>query len=402
MINAYLQSKTEMDDGAIHLLFSANRWEKRREEEKLSSGVTLVVDRYSYSGVAFTAAKGVPGLDLEWCKAPERGLLRPDAVLYLNMPIEAAQKRGGFGEERYETSDLQKARANFEQLTEDWWTIVDATERWRRLRRSANESPKTRWTDARRGWSSPGCGSRRCGSGTVRATHGRESESRATFSRAMRGSVLARGAARFMKISRLLARPRIAAPAPTSNASLSRGHTLARARVLEAFRMSERRSVEPREGVAYPVSLGASLSRVGDGDGDDAYVALRYDARVPGIDPTKPGRVRLDENGKRVRVEFQNVVDGERAINYQGVYAENKDDPREAGVECALIFDPDSGVVHDRAPRGHREGPSRDARRGGRRRGGGGWASTRTPPRARRQPPRRGNDPPRTHARRRP
>ena len=67
-------------------------------------------------------------MDLEWCKAPERGLLRPDAVLYLNMPIEAAQKRGGFGEERYETSDLQKAvRANFEQLTEDWWTIVDAT-----------------------------------------------------------------------------------------------------------------------------------------------------------------------------------------------------------------------------------------------------------------------------------
>ena len=129
MINAYLQSKTEMDDGAIHLLFSANRWEKRAAmEEKLSSGVTLVVDRYSYSGVAFTAAKGVPGLDLEWCKAPERGLLRPDAVLYLNMPIEAAQKRGGFGEELYETSDLQKAvRANFERLTEDWWTTVDAT-----------------------------------------------------------------------------------------------------------------------------------------------------------------------------------------------------------------------------------------------------------------------------------
>lgn len=90
MINAYLQSKCEMDDGAIHLLFSANRWEKRAAmEEKLKSGVTLVVDRYSYSGVAFTAAKKTEGLDLEWCKAPERGLLRPDAVLYLNMPIEA-------------------------------------------------------------------------------------------------------------------------------------------------------------------------------------------------------------------------------------------------------------------------------------------------------------------------
>lgn len=34
-------------------------------ESKLLSGTTLVVDRYSYSGVAFSAAKG---LDIEWCK----------------------------------------------------------------------------------------------------------------------------------------------------------------------------------------------------------------------------------------------------------------------------------------------------------------------------------------------
>ena len=30
-------------------------------EAKLRAGVTLVVDRYSYSGVAFTAAKKSPG-----------------------------------------------------------------------------------------------------------------------------------------------------------------------------------------------------------------------------------------------------------------------------------------------------------------------------------------------------
>lgn len=34
-------------------------------ENKLKSGTTLIVDRYSYSGVAFSAAKG---LDIEWCK----------------------------------------------------------------------------------------------------------------------------------------------------------------------------------------------------------------------------------------------------------------------------------------------------------------------------------------------
>ena len=119
----------DMDDGAIHLLFSANRWEKRAAMEKaLGDGVTLVVDRYSYSGVAFTAAKEVPGLDLEWCKAPERGLLRPDAVLYLDMPVDAAKTRGGFGEERYETGELQeRVRENFRSLREDWWTVVDAS-----------------------------------------------------------------------------------------------------------------------------------------------------------------------------------------------------------------------------------------------------------------------------------
>lgn len=34
-------------------------------ENKLRDGITLIVDRYSYSGVAFSAAKG---LDIEWCK----------------------------------------------------------------------------------------------------------------------------------------------------------------------------------------------------------------------------------------------------------------------------------------------------------------------------------------------
>lgn len=37
-------------------------------EATLRAGTTLVVDRYAYSGVAFTAAKALPGLDLEWCK----------------------------------------------------------------------------------------------------------------------------------------------------------------------------------------------------------------------------------------------------------------------------------------------------------------------------------------------
>ena len=39
MINAYLQGKTETDDAAVHLLFSANRWEKRQAAYHLCTKV---------------------------------------------------------------------------------------------------------------------------------------------------------------------------------------------------------------------------------------------------------------------------------------------------------------------------------------------------------------------------
>ncbi|CAM0137592.1 unnamed protein product [Umbelopsis sp. WA50703] len=85
----------------------------------LLSGTTLVVDRYAYSGVAFTAAKG---LDISWCKNPDIGLLTPDLVLFLDLPIESAEKRGGFGEERYEKRDMQiKVRELFLQMQDPLW-----------------------------------------------------------------------------------------------------------------------------------------------------------------------------------------------------------------------------------------------------------------------------------------
>ena len=99
LINSYLTNKTEINDESIHLLFSFNRWEaKEKMETLLKSGTTLIVDRYSYSGVAFSAAKG---LDMDWCKAPETGLLKPDLVVLLTLNAEAMAKRGGFGNERY-------------------------------------------------------------------------------------------------------------------------------------------------------------------------------------------------------------------------------------------------------------------------------------------------------------
>ncbi len=60
-------------------------------------------------------------------QGPDRGLPAPDAVIYLDLPVDVAQARGGFGEERYETVELQKMVAQqFRELSDGSWHIVDA------------------------------------------------------------------------------------------------------------------------------------------------------------------------------------------------------------------------------------------------------------------------------------
>eukprot|EP01134_Creolimax_fragrantissima_P007986 CFRG7986T1 len=125
-INDYLSNTVDMSDQAIHLLFSANRWEAMQSmQTDLTNGITLIVDRYAFSGVAFTAAKG---LDMEWCKSPDAGLLSPDLTVYMDLPIEEAMRRGGFGEERYEKKDFQdKVSRVFKQLRTPDWKVLDAS-----------------------------------------------------------------------------------------------------------------------------------------------------------------------------------------------------------------------------------------------------------------------------------
>jgi dTMP kinase len=96
------------DDHAVHLLFSANRWEAASQIEKdIANGITVIIDRYSYSGAVYSAAKNKADLSLHWAWQPEIGLPRPDVWFFLNLSQEEAEKRGGYGLERYETRNLQ-------------------------------------------------------------------------------------------------------------------------------------------------------------------------------------------------------------------------------------------------------------------------------------------------------
>lgn len=106
MIDSYLKSSVNLDDYSVHLLFVANRWECRGQIlDWILAGKTVVLDRYSYSGIAYSAAKG---LDIEWCKGPEAGLPKPDKVFFFNCPPDLARQRAEYGGERYEKLEFQE------------------------------------------------------------------------------------------------------------------------------------------------------------------------------------------------------------------------------------------------------------------------------------------------------
>lgn len=101
-------------------------------ERDLLQGITVICDRYAFSGVAFSAAKGLP---LDWCRSPDISLPAPDLTLFLDISPEKAKERGGYGSERYEMEEMQRrVRSIFQELASDvrqnegWpWVTIDAS-----------------------------------------------------------------------------------------------------------------------------------------------------------------------------------------------------------------------------------------------------------------------------------
>lgn len=131
-IDRYLKKEVEMEPMEAHLVFAANRHGLMGVmKEKLLAGVHLVVDRYCYSGIAYTLAKEAEKITIEWAKLADIGELKPDCVLYFDLLPEEAQKRNGFGSERFEASDFQKkvdgVMKKLAAEDRDLWKIVDAS-----------------------------------------------------------------------------------------------------------------------------------------------------------------------------------------------------------------------------------------------------------------------------------
>ncbi|KAH8859257.1 Thymidylate kinase [Schistosoma japonicum] len=112
LLAEYFDGKLQLELHASHLLHIANRWERQDEiSNALKAGISVVVDRYSYSGIAYTAAKFHPlsDADWKWCRSVEYGLLQPDFIFCL-APENFAEisVRDSSGGNKFETMDFQK------------------------------------------------------------------------------------------------------------------------------------------------------------------------------------------------------------------------------------------------------------------------------------------------------
>jgi dTMP kinase len=127
-INSYLTSQSVFDKKLLHLMFSINRWELKPFILKtlLEDKKNLILDRYTYSGIAYSFANGI---EWEFCVCPEKGLPKPDVVFYLNTnKVEELVKRHGYGEEVYENIIFQTKVKNVydTKLVDKNWIVIDA------------------------------------------------------------------------------------------------------------------------------------------------------------------------------------------------------------------------------------------------------------------------------------
>ena len=82
-IRNYLTKERNMRVEESHVLFSNNRWE---DQEMLRARLlspypqSIACDRYSFSGIAYSASKGMCWED---CVKSDQGMIAPDVVFYL-------------------------------------------------------------------------------------------------------------------------------------------------------------------------------------------------------------------------------------------------------------------------------------------------------------------------------
>ncbi|HYX72543.1 MAG TPA: dTMP kinase [Nitrososphaera sp.] len=126
-IKAFLEGKRDYLSEVKHLLFSANRWEKKKEiESMLENGTIIVMNRYWQSNLVYGAANG---MDINWLLRLDKRLPKEDITLVILVNPSISSKRAEM-QDAFE-SDTQLAASaykNYLKFAKQYkWKVIDGS-----------------------------------------------------------------------------------------------------------------------------------------------------------------------------------------------------------------------------------------------------------------------------------
>lgn len=148
-IKAFLRGERQYNVQVRHILYAANRWERKEDIERwLSEEKLVIIDRYYQSNLAYGLANG---LSLDWLLNLEKGLPEADLVIVMDASPEVSFKRKRVERDVYERdlSFLKKVREAYIHLSRKFnWVVVNGE-------RSVEEIHKDVWETINRCLKSP-------------------------------------------------------------------------------------------------------------------------------------------------------------------------------------------------------------------------------------------------------
>jgi dTMP kinase len=126
-IRAFLDGKRDYPVEAKHLLFSANRWEKKKEiESMVENGTVVVMNRYWQSNLIYGAANG---MDTDWLLTLDKGLPKEDLVIVILVNPGVSTKRAGTLDAFESDPQLAaKAYKNYLKFARQFkWKVIDGS-----------------------------------------------------------------------------------------------------------------------------------------------------------------------------------------------------------------------------------------------------------------------------------
>lgn len=126
-IRAFLDGRRDYPSEVKHLLFSANRWEKKKEiESMIENGTIVIMNRYWQSNLIYGAASG---MDTSWLLRLDKGLPKEDIVLVLLVNTSVSTKRAET-QDVFEADVQLTARAykNYLKFAKQYkWKVLDGS-----------------------------------------------------------------------------------------------------------------------------------------------------------------------------------------------------------------------------------------------------------------------------------